>query len=169
MSGKRNTYLTMASSCDMASGAGVDVVPDEQIAGHVEGRVSIFLATSLLFFISQDIGPSAKTSNKNKLLQITITLVQRCIALVFLVHYHHYHHGCLASEGCRVAAPLYLGLTACLQRYHNGLARVISELVRLGPKFGGELQWVSAYPVSQTASKQKRESKEKWAKLVTGP
>lgn len=42
---KRNTCLTTASSCDMASAAGFDVkllVLAGRAAGHVEGRFSAF-------------------------------------------------------------------------------------------------------------------------------
>jgi len=62
-----NTCLTLASSCEMASGADFDAdipVLDEQVAGQVNGRLSVLLATSLLSLISQDIDPSAETSDK---------------------------------------------------------------------------------------------------------
>lgn len=71
----------MASSCATASGAGFDGL-DEQVAGQVAGRsLSALCATSLLFWISQDFGPSAETSNINKSWLITT-------ACPSMLHYH---------------------------------------------------------------------------------
>jgi len=46
----------------------LEAVLDEQVTGHVEGRL-VSLSRTSLFFISHDIGPFAKTNNKNYVLR----------------------------------------------------------------------------------------------------
>jgi len=58
------------------------LVLDEQVAGHVEGRL-VALSRISLFFISHDIGPSAKTIQKTSFLNIITAMMGVCSSSLY--------------------------------------------------------------------------------------